>query len=349
MKKILVLVGALIFQINLWGQDIHFSHIHASPIYLNPAMTGIFSDGELRFIANSRLQWQTFTKGYKTIAASADMKLFSLNSLSVLSGGLQLFADRAGDLNLSTHSAALNFAVQKSFDRTSRNLISIGFKGAYLNHRIDFSKMRGYEQETELIENAVDNIHNWDLGAGFTWFHRARYAQFLYLGASVFHINQPSITFFGDIDNPDEIPDSENGKMLYRKVVFHGGAKFKVHKNLSILPSFIFMDQGPDREIKIGTFAKYKNSRAHTKNDYALYLGAWIRWYLEKDLAGTDALDLSLRIDYRKTIYTFSFDVNLSKLTRVSYGLGGPELSIIKIIDWKKLKRKKSKVKCPAM
>lgn len=349
MKKLFNILCLLFIGFQLNGQDIHFSHIHATPIHLNPAMTGVIQGAEMRFIANSRLQWETFTKGYKTISASLDMKLLALNSSSVLSGGLQLYADRAGDLNFSTNAAALNISVQKSFDARSRNMVSIGFKGAYLNHRIDYSKMIGYEIETELLESAPNSLQNWDLGAGMTWFHTSHHKDFFYLGASVFHLNQPTISFFGDLDNWEDLPEKELGKVLYRKIVLHGGGNFRLQKNISALPSFIFQDQGPHREIKIGSFFKYGNSQSQKKNDYAIYLGGWLRWYIEKDIFGTDAFDLSLRVDHNKTIYTFSFDINTSKLTRASYGLGGPELSIIKLIDWNRPRRKKFKVKCPIM
>ena len=38
------------------GQDIHFSHIHASPMFLNPAMTGLINH-DFRFISNIKSQW----------------------------------------------------------------------------------------------------------------------------------------------------------------------------------------------------------------------------------------------------------------------------------------------------
>ncbi len=348
MKKYLVLFAVIQLVITLQAQDVHLSHIHASPIHLNPAMTGVFQDGYLRLIANSRLQWETFTKGYKTVMASADLKLVNLNNSSILSGGIQVASDKAGDLNFSTNTASINFSVQKSFDRQSKNVVSFGFQGALINHRIDFSKMIGYEIETELITDAPETINAWDVSTGVTWFHSFYPKNHFYIGAALFHLNQPSISFFGDLDLY-ELPYDEVGKILYRKFIIHGGGKIGIHKNISLLPSFLIADQGPHREMKMGTFFKYENRRSRKDNDYAVYLGGWVRWYLEKDLIGTDAIDLSLRIDHESTIYTFSFDVNISKLTRVSQGLGGPELSVIKIFDKKNTKRKKFKVKCPAL
>ncbi|NNE28496.1 MAG: PorP/SprF family type IX secretion system membrane protein [Saprospiraceae bacterium] len=339
----------LLVAYGLSSQDIHFSHIHASPVHLNPAMTGVFDKGEIRLIGNSRLQWETFTKGYKTLAAGVDAKIFSLNSTSTLSGGIQVYADRAGDLNFSTNRVDLNLAVQKTFDRQSRNMISLGFQGGYINHSIDYSKMIGYEQEDELLNFAPKSLNTWDLGLGMSWFHRVDRRDYFYLGGSAFHLNNPTISFFGEMDSNGRDSDMEMGKVLYRKIVLHGGGKFKLSKNLSSLPSFIFMDQGPHREVKVGSFFKYRNSRSQKRKDYAVYLGAWLRWYAEMDMWGTDAVNLSVRLDHGTSIFTFSFDVNISKLTQASHGLGGPEFSIIKVLEWDKPKPKRSKVKCPAI
>ncbi len=349
MKKIIILICIVWSQTNVQAQDIHFSHIHASPIHLNPAMTGMFQDAEVRLIANSRMQWETFTKGYKTAAVSADMKLFELNNAAIMSGGIQLAADRAGDLNFSTNTVDFNLSVQQAFDASGRNIFSVGFKGGLLNHRIDYSKMEGYATETELLESAPSNLNTWDLGAGVTYFHKSKHKEYFYVGASLFHINEPEISFFGTMVNPEFLSDGELGKILYRKWVVHGGGKFKFNNNISALPSFIFLDQGPHKEIKVGSFIKYRGSSSMKKNDFALYIGGWIRSYIEKDIFGTDAIDVSLRIDQNKTIYTFSFDFNTSKLRRASNGLGGPELSVIKLIEWNKLRRKQWKVKCPAL
>ena len=83
------------------------------------------------------------------------------------------------------------------------------------------------------------------------------------------------------------------------------------------------------------------------KSPASIYFGAWIRWFAEKDLIGTDAIVTAFRLDYNNTFLTFSFDMNISTYTRVSYGRGGPELSLMKTIDLGKQKRRTTKVKCP--
>ena len=102
---IVLLLGSTICR----GQDIHLSHIHASPTFLNPAMTGLFN-GDYRFAANYKQQWRNTTANYRTLALAFDSRITDLRSTGYLAVGVNLFADKAGDLNFTTTSAALSFA-----------------------------------------------------------------------------------------------------------------------------------------------------------------------------------------------------------------------------------------------
>jgi len=346
---IVYLLFFMLASISLSGQDIHFSHIHASPITLNPAMTGMFNDGDTRLIANSRLQWQNFTNGYKTVAASVDAKLFQLDNSSVLSGGLQVVSDRAGDLGFSTNIASLNIAVVKALDRAERNHVSFGMQGGYFQNKFDISKMRGYGVDQLVIDGLQSNTNYWDFSAGLVWYYTIDPHNYYYLGASMFHINKPVVSFT-ELETYDWSYDQEDtGKILYRKKVIHGGGQFRLAQYVTALPSFIWMDQGPHQEIKAGSFVKFKRSRSFKRSEKALYFGAWLRWYVETDVFGMDALDLSFRYDVKRTIFTFSFDVNISSLSRASRFAGGPEFSIIQVLGGNSPRVKPNTVKCPIL
>lgn len=352
MTKKLQLVYSIYFtlaSVSLMGQDIHFSHIHASPLTLNPAMTGVFNDGDIRFIVNSRLQWQNFTNGYKTVAASTDIKLFQLDNTSVFSGGLQVASDRAGDLGFSTSIASMNIAVLKGLDKAGRNHISLGMQGGYYQNKFDISKMRGYGTDQLVLDGLEANTGYWDYSIGLAWYNTIDAHNYFYLGASMFHINNP-VVGFTELENYDFSFDEEDtGKVLYRRKVIHGGGMFRLAQYMTALPSFIWMDQGPHQQIKMGSFVKFKQSRSFKKSDKALYLGAWVRWYIENDVFGTDALDLSFRYDIKRTIFTFSFDINVSSLSRASRYFGGPEFSVIQVLGGPNTRMSPNKVKCPIL
>jgi len=306
-------------------------------------MTGLFN-GDIRFIANARSQWNSVTKGYKTVAGSVDMKLGEVNRYDVFAGGLQVFSDRAGDLNFTTTAVSLNAAFLKTIDK-GHNFVSFGLQNSFVSNNVDYSKIIAFSNEPQVVNGAPNRINYMDFSAGLNWFYTYDRNNSAYLGVSVFHINKPVVSLY-------ETEDLNESQVLYRKTIVHGGGDFELGKRSTMKPSFIFMDQGPHREITIGSFWKYRTSKRYrySSNDpeSALYFGAWFRWYAEKDIKGADAIAAAVRLDFENTFITFSFDINVSTYNRASGGRGGPELSVIKILDINRNRRRPSKVRCPA-
>jgi len=337
----------LFFSFSVSAQDIHFAHIHASPTILNPAMTGLINNGNVRFIANARSQWQSVTNAYKTVAGSVDGKLAGLGDNNFLGGGLQLMGDKAGDLGFSKMSAGLTMSVLKALDGQGNNYISFGLRGSLYNYRLDYSKMVGFDSEPLVDAGAPNSFSFLDVSAGLAWYYNFNKHSTVYLGGAYFHINNPNTSFFNRTES-EESQEYYGYDKLYRKIVLHGGGNIRLGKYVTALPSFIFMDQGPHQEINMGSFVKFLKSSSMKETNSAFYIGAWFRYYAEGDVGGTDALIAAVRMDINQTYLTFSFDFNLSSLTVASNGAGGPEISIVQILSVPKDKRKNSRVKCPA-
>jgi len=328
--------------LGLKAQDVHFSHIHASPTIMNPAMTGLF-DGDLRLIMNYRSQWNNFTNGYKTFAASVDTKLIKIGRHDFIGAGLQVYKDVAGDLDFTTSYGALTFSLLKSLDGDGKNFISFGLQSAYMGNSVNYDNIIAHDNEPLIQGGAADRINFWDVSAGIGWFYAFSTYNMVYLGVSLSHINEPRVSFFeSDLGSTDILK--------YRNLTIHGGADIRLNDDMSLKPNFVFKDQGPHREILIGSFWKYKKLKTKTRQPASLYFGAWLRWYIDQQQAvrGTDAFILAIRFDYKKLFITFSFDANISTLRKVSAGNGGPELSVIKVFDYEKQRRRSNKVICPA-
>lgn len=343
-KTIQILTLLIISVSFVKGQDIHLSHIHASPTVLNPAMNGLFM-GQARVIANTKSQWNTVTKGYKTVVGSADMKLAVVNKNDFISGGIQLFADRAGDLNFTTSSASISFSYLKAFDKKGRNFVSLGIQNSFIGNRVDFSKIDSYEPISAFGKGDLPNrINYWDVNAGVGWFYKPNKYNTYYVGFSAFHLNNAGVGF-------RNAETSENATTIYRRFNLHGGATIRMSEELTLKPSFLFMDQGPHREITFGSFLRYKANRTglHKRPLYFVYAGAWLRSYVESDIAGVDAIVASIKYEYRKLSIAISYDINISSYTAASGGRGGLEFSVIRVFDWDRPKRKKHKVKCPIL
>ncbi|MBT8219632.1 MAG: PorP/SprF family type IX secretion system membrane protein [Bacteroidia bacterium] len=353
MRNLLFLMAMLFWSFynspNIFAQDIHFSSIHASPVHLNPAMTGMFNGGNTRFIGISRSQWNTFTNGFKTISGSIDTKLLHAGSDAFFGGGLQLFTDKAGDLDFKSTFVGGSMSFVKGLSRKSNNYIALGVQAAYYGNSFDQTKMVGFDEETSILFGDVaSNINYFDLSVGVGWYYTFNDDNYYYLGASMFHINTPNVSFF-DTFNSNQSQANLPGHNLFRKLTIHGGANLRMADNITIQPSFIFFDQGPHREINAGSYFKIQKQKRHRRQtqEYAFYFGAWVRFYQEANYSGIDAVIPSIRADFNNTTISLSFDVNISDLRVVSAGAGGPELSVIKVLGSSNPSRKKSRVKCP--
>ena len=327
------------------AQDIHLSHIHASPTFLNPAMTGLFQQ-DLRLIANYRSQWETFTNGYRTFMASADMKAYRGIGLKDEFGlGMQLMSDQAGDLDFSTTSANLTLSYLKALNDDGSNFISVGFQAGLIQNRLNLQDLRVFEEDPMLNGESFSNrINYFDVSAGLGWFAPVGLRDdYIYLGGAMHHINRAFVSFFDDESN-----DTDESLYLFEKLTLHGGASIRVNRFSTLKPSFIFHDQGPHREFNVGTFFKImKEYKTYLRPEYAIYFGAWMRWSNKSGEFNRDAVIGSVRYDYKGFIFSFSFDMNVSSLSRASRFLGGPELSLIRLFDFYRPERRRTRVKCP--
>lgn len=320
-------------------QDIHFSHIKAVPTLLNPAMTGLFN-GKMRYSANYKGQWNTFTNGYETMAVSTDMRVKDLKS-SIVGGGLSMFSDKAGDLSMMTNSISLNASFIQLIGKST--WVSMGFQNSFSQNRLDMSKVVTFEQETSQFSS---NRAYWHLSTGIVLMHEFGKGNLVHIGTALSHINRPNISFL-------RTPKGSTNtfvELLDKKITIHGGADFRLSNSLEFRSGFVFMDQGPHREISLGSFLKYSQGLRirNTDKTGALYLGAWFRWYSEINLNGADALITTARLDYDNTSIAISYDINVSSLTKASLGQGGVELSFIKIMEAKKKRVGNQKLRCPA-
>lgn len=344
-KFVLVSVIVLIGLGRAMAQDVHFSHIHATPMALNPAMTGVF-EGKARLIANYRNQWKSVTADYKTFMFSADANFSAKGGNSVIGLGTQVINDVAGDLNYTLNSTMFSASVLQAFDAEKSHMLSAGIQAGAVSNRFDPSAAVITDDEPLIFQDGGNRNSYFDLSLGLLWFMKLRQGNHLFFGASALHVNNPSVSFIS----------TTGTEILYRRLVVHGGANLSINKQYTIIPNFIFMAQGPNREFTFGSFVRYNNPVRDSKGQAAVMLGAWLRGNRLNDSVKADAIIASLRLDYSTIILSLSYDINISSLSQISTGRGGPELSLIYSIanigkrnkqNGKAGTKKKSGVKCP--
>ncbi len=315
MKKIHAIILLIMYSVICNSQDMHFSHIHASPTHINPAYTGVFN-GNVRLILNYKNQWAGIGK-YNTAGLSTDFKVAQLKNRDFFSMGLSFYFDNAGDLNWRTYNGNLQIAYTKSLSSKKSHGITLGLYAGVIQQSYDFSKARGFEIEPQngLYKNSV---LTYDAGMGISWFYQIGKYSLLYAGYGLNHINRPNISTRETLDK------------LSMKHTINIGFEWANKSRHALLPSAYYARQGKHQEVLLGTFYRLEiNSNWKDKNQY-FYFGAWARFhYVPKAYDGIDAAIVSLRYDHYNWRFTFIYDINISLLSSATNGRGGPELSVI--------------------
>lgn len=338
MRYLTISILLFLFAFQAIAQDVHFSHIHASPLNNNPAWVGVFNS-DFRFIMNYRNQWRTATSNFNTYALSVDSRVVNLSKKATLNAGFSFIGDSGGDLNYGTNNYNFHLGTLFPLDNKGKSFLTLGTQLGFIQQHVDFSQVQALEYEP-LVYSYDLRAKTFDLSAGLGYYYSVSEQKSLYMGLAMYHINQPdmSVTSSGS-----EIP-------LFKRYVLNLGANWELKNNIGIQPSLVAYWQGPHKEINMGSFVSFKVGENSFKygEDKRFYFGAWTRYYLSNQFrSGFDALILSARYDVGGFIATFSFDLTLSKLSQANGTVGGPELSLIYMVPVKRKNFSKSKVYCP--
>jgi type IX secretion system PorP/SprF family membrane protein len=321
MKKIAsVIIIVLGFIFNADAQDPHFSQFFASPLTLNPALTGKF-DGTLRAAGNYRNQWPAFNNVYTTSTLSVDFSILNkiIPENDTWGVGIIALTDKAGGGVLTNNYIGISTAYHKALNEDGYSQIGLGFQGMYGQKRLDNSKLYyedmltpfGFTGVTQEVYNSNDlNINYFDVNAGLIYTVSTTDKNNFYFGASMYHINRPKESFKGG-----------NWNIAARTTISAGGY-FPVSDNLTLHTSGIYQVQGKSTETTFGgAIASALNN--DERNPTNVYGGLWMRW--------NDAVIPYLGLEFGGMRIGASYDINISNLKAGSQSRGGMELSLIYI------------------
>jgi len=305
------------------GQDIHFSQFYASPLTLNPAMTGLMS-GCYRGAVNYRNQYPELYS-YSTVAASFDAALARglVGKNDFIGAGLQLYNDRQGNGSLNDFSVLASAAYHKSLHPQGKVLFSIGAQGGIVNKSINFqdltfaSQLDGNEFNVNLPNGErieTNQFTYFDLRVGGIISANVSKQLGVFGGFSYFHITKPEERFLMQ-DVGAEV------NVLDPRLVGHFGAKITPNDNVSITPNFIYMTQAGAQTMVAGANLGYFfDGTAKRGGGTAVYIGGSYRL--------NDAIIALVGAEFDDFKFGISYDVNVSDLKTASLGQGGVELSL---------------------
>jgi type IX secretion system PorP/SprF family membrane protein len=245
--------------------------------------------------------------------------------------GISGLSDQSADAALKLNYGSLSLSYHKSLDENGYNTIGAGFQTTYSSAILDFSKLTFEDQLTQNGFTGVtaENLYNGnnqnyvDVNAGILYSGSSDGINNYYIGASIYHINRPSLSFIDKVWN------------LSPRMTIHGGGTFPLTDVLSINASAIHQIQNKASETLIGA-ALSANLNDDANNPSSVYVGTWVRF--------KDALIPYIGIEINGLRIGASYDVNTSSLKAATLSRGGSEFSIIYI---KKANQTGKGIPCP--
>src|SRR3979411_2866807 len=112
---------------DLRAQDPGFSQFFASPLTLNPALTGKFN-GVVRVAGNYRNQWPSINNAFITSTISVDAPIFrkQLPENDTWGLGLMAMTDKTASGALNSNYISLSTAYHKSLDEDGYHQLGVG-------------------------------------------------------------------------------------------------------------------------------------------------------------------------------------------------------------------------------
>ncbi|MCX7696423.1 MAG: PorP/SprF family type IX secretion system membrane protein [Bacteroidales bacterium] len=324
MKKISIFAAV----ITCWfmdAQDMHFTQFSQTALWINPAQAGLFY-GSFRGVAGFRDQWRSIGTPYTTFYVSADGVVKQSMTAQFNAGAYGVF-DKAGIPSLKHNLAGI--VVSSQVKLSDGFLVGAGLMTGLYHMYFNpeewswSSQYDGLHYNPNLPSN--ENLSSlsatkMDVGGGIL-FHYFRNASNPFnndgirakIGFAFFHINRPKQLSINQEDKK------------YMKFHLHGDASVGIPgTNTAIQPGFLFAMQGPHVEILPGLAVRYmlKEQSRYTGfiKSSAMTLGVYLRT--------RDAVNIITGFEFANYMLGFSYDVNISGLSKVSKGNGAMEFFV---------------------
>ena len=331
-KTILLLIMcSFVLQLRAQSPDPRYDQFYASPLQLNPALSGVFN-GTFRFVANYRDQWASILDRdpIRTAAFSFDYR-YNVIRDDYFAAGMDLLTDQAGPSKFRHSKGHLNVAYLKKLSGAGYNsqaqyLIagaqiglgqaSLDFSNVWFTSQFDMSK-----EEIDLASSSnellSENSNTYlDFNAGLVWYGVIEEDFSVYAGAAIHHLNNPEFTFLDNRSN-----------RLYEKYSFHTGAQIPFSRELSILPAVVYNTQGPSDSYTFGANLRYSNRDWH---EIAVRIGSWIHLSNELESSAlSDAIIFTGILEYERLQFGLSYGINSSSLVDATNGRGAYEISLL--------------------
>ena len=326
-KQLIVAIISITFlNQSLNAQDVHFSQYSETPSSINPALIGV--KYETRATLNYKNQWSSIGNKYETMAFTFEQtikhKKLKNNYLAV---AVNIFKDVAGDAQLKSLNPNLGISFLQKINKNM--MLSSGIQSGFFYNTIDVSSLHwgeqwnGYSFDSNLPSGEKtprSAVTSFDIGGGLNLnyvqsegFISSKDAARFDLGISLFHFGLANNAFI-----------SSSEKLNTKFCTYFNGEFSIPNSRNAIMPSFLYMRQGPNSEFITGALFKFilgdPSTYTANKKPFSISIGGYYRF--------KDAIVPSVLFQLDKYAFGVSYDINISALTPATNRLGGIELML---------------------
>lgn len=324
-----------LFAIAAVAQDAHLTQFYASPLTLNPALTGGF-DGQLRAGINYRDQYRGLLPSpFVTTSAALDFR-FPLafggrDNGDAAAVGVMFMSDRVREYDFGTNQVVLSGGYHKMLDKRSNQILSAGLSAGIGQRNVNYGNLT-WQDEFTIRPNGtigyfgdtreslpVNNIAFFDFSAGVNYSYSPRGRPGVYLGLAAHHINEPNLSFYA---RDEEMVIEEP---LDMKLTAHVAGTIPLSSTVRLLPRALIMSQGQSLEALVGSNIRFQFDEYSTT---ALHVGSWVRGVRALDEFAADAMVALVGLEYKGVLLGTSYDVGVSQFTAGNRGQGAFEISL---------------------
>jgi type IX secretion system PorP/SprF family membrane protein len=301
------------------AQDIHFTQFNATPLLTNPANTGM-SGEDFRFASIYRNQWSKIGAPFETFSSSLDKKVVISNQFFAIGGAI--IHDQSSSFNLTSNEFLFSVSYSKMINNHQFTFgLQPGFVSkSYNTNGITFGSQ--FDQSGSMFNSSLqsneiglnDQLSYFDLNAGVFW--RTMFGSVMpSAGISVNHINMPV----------EKFSTASSGSRLPVRLTVNGEATLPLTSRVDLKPCFLYSFIPGAHEFLLGSFGYYaiNISGIPVKKLYAVGM------FRVNPPRNMDAFILGGGVKFQKLNLGFTYDLNISALSRVTNFNGAFEISLV--------------------
>lgn len=297
------LLVLMLLSIKVYAQQGHLTQFFNASLYVNPAEAG--AENKIRVGLNYRRQWPSIATGFTTRALNTDLMIGKFGY------GLIVSSNGAGTSSLNQMNVLFNVA--HHIQLTSKSRLSAGIQLGFTQYSIDANQLQfdsqytqglGYDSNNSSGENiSANSATTFSSGIGLVYRYSNKWNPSL--SFSVKNLVEPRLSFtqYGDL-------------VSLRQVNIFGDINRKITPKVSIIPYVYYSMHAKASYLQSGVRLGYELA---SNQQFQVGFG----------ILRKDAFLAYVGIPYKNLLVGLSYDINTSRLTPATNGVGAFEFSLL--------------------